>query len=98
MLEAGAKLSAGMATGVSAPGDEPKPTLPAKRLKSKTNSELIACAIFSEGRVAFEHRRFDRSRTSCENDDWFRDLAADRGRRQIVPIKIYNEKKPAAFS
>ncbi len=46
MLEADAKLSAGMATGVSAPGDEPKPTLPPDRRKKVTKSELFACAIF----------------------------------------------------
>ena len=32
-------------------------------------------------------RRLDRSRMNRENDDWFPDLAVDRGERQIVPTE-----------
>ncbi len=66
-------------------------------MKIETKSELFAGVIFSEGRVAFEHRRFDRGRMSCENDDWFRDLAADRGRRQIVHTEILNSNETSGI-
>ncbi len=34
---------------------------------------------------------------SYENDDWFPDLAADRGRRQIVPKEVCNSKETSGI-